>query len=114
MFSRRQFLLQSAFTAGTIITNNLFSQITYAKSPGIITLDKNRPNIPYGVASGDITGDKAVIWSRTDRPARMIVQYSPDENLRNYQTMIGQITTKNRDFTSRIYLDKLPRNTDIS
>ncbi|NES69600.1 MAG: hypothetical protein F6K24_32460 [Okeania sp. SIO2D1] len=72
MFNRRKFILSSALIGGGLITTNLIarSKIEQLSAPGIITSEKMRPQIPYGVASGDISGEgRAVIWSRSDRPA---------------------------------------------
>lgn len=50
--NRRQFLLRSAMTSGGIIATNLLSKSKiFAQAPAIITSDKLRPTIPYGVAS---------------------------------------------------------------
>jgi alkaline phosphatase D len=111
--SRRKFLLGSALTGGGIIASNLVSKSGFAQAPGIVTSDKMRPQIPYGVASGDITGNSAVIWSRTDRPARLIVEYSPSENFRNVQRIIGPAALETSDFTARINLSGLPTGQEI-
>ncbi len=65
--SRRQFLLTSATISGAIISNSLLPKPIFAQASGIITSEKSRPQIPYGVASGDINGDNAVIWSRSNK-----------------------------------------------
>ncbi|MCP2730646.1 alkaline phosphatase D family protein [Limnofasciculus baicalensis] len=113
--SRRRFLLNSAIATGSIITTNLISKSGLAQrsAPGIITSDKMRPQIPYGVASGDITGDKAIIWSRCDRPAKMIVEYDLDYSFRNPQRIIGPAALESSDYTARINLTDLPPNRDI-
>ncbi|MBE9018852.1 alkaline phosphatase, partial [Chroococcidiopsidales cyanobacterium LEGE 13417] len=55
--NRRSFLLGSAFTSGAVAASLLsLSRQVKAQAPGIVTSDKMRPTIPYGVASGDITG----------------------------------------------------------
>lgn len=88
--NRRQFLLRSAITAGGIISTNFVSKSqVFAEAPAIITSDKMRPAIPYGVASGDISNDSIVIWSRSDRPAKMIVEYSTSESFKNVQRVVG-------------------------
>lgn len=110
---RRQFLLKAAMVGGGIIATNIYSKSSLAQAPAIITSDKMRPDIPYGVASGDINGNSAVIWSKTTRPARMIVEYSTDESLRNLRQIVGTVTTANGDFTARTYLRNLPRGQDI-
>ncbi|AFZ57827.1 alkaline phosphatase D family protein [Anabaena cylindrica FACHB-243] len=110
---RRQFLLQAAMTSSSIVATNLGSKSGLAQTPAFITLDKNRPSIPYGVASGDINGNSAVIWSRCDCTARMIIEYAADENFRNSRRIWGQVAAANTDFTTRTYLGNLPPGQDI-
>jgi alkaline phosphatase D len=116
---RRQFLLHTAITSSSILTTNMWLKSSFAQSPGIITLDKNRPSIPYGVASGDISGNSAVIWSRVVPPNQgvspswMIVEYSTDESFRNSRRVIGQAALADNDFTARTYLTNLPPGEDI-
>ncbi|MDZ8258627.1 alkaline phosphatase [Nostoc sp. ChiQUE01b] len=107
--NRRQFLLRSAITAGGIISTNLVAKSpVFGKAPAIITSEKMRPGIPYGVASGDISNDSIVIWSRSDRPTKMIVEYSTSQSFRNVQRVVGPNALKNSDFTARLYLKNLP------
>ncbi|MEA5617654.1 alkaline phosphatase D family protein [Cronbergia sp. UHCC 0137] len=110
---RRQFLLQIGMTGGSIVAANLCMKSGLAQASAMITTDKNRPGIPYGVASGDVSGSSAVIWSRSDRSARMIVEYGTDESFRNTNQIIGKIASANTDFTSRINLTDLPPGEDI-
>lgn len=44
---------------------------------GLFLIQQGPPSITHGVASGDVTADSAVIWSRTDRVATMRVRVSP-------------------------------------
>lgn len=111
--TRRKFLLSSVLTGSGIIAADLLSKSGLAQAPGIITSEKMRPQIPYGVASGDINGNSAVIWSRCDRPARMIVEYSTNESFRNVQRIVGSAALENSDFTARLYLSDLPPNQQI-
>jgi phosphodiesterase/alkaline phosphatase D-like protein len=43
-------------------------------APAIVTSERLRPQIPYGAMTGDLTSDRAIVWSKTDRPAQMIVE----------------------------------------
>jgi alkaline phosphatase D len=90
---RRDFLCTSAIAA-------LF--------PAIIRQEKNIPTIPYGVQCGDLAPGKAVIWSRCDRPARMIVEYATTESFRNPRRVIGPAALETTDFTARLDLSDLP------
>jgi alkaline phosphatase D len=113
--TRRRFLLRSAITGGSIIAADLFSKsgLAQVSAPAIITSDKMRPQIPYGVASGDITSGNAIIWSRSDRPSRMIVEYDTSESLGNVQRIIGPTALETSDYTARINLAKLPAGQQI-
>jgi len=99
--NRRQFLLRSAITVGGIISTDFVAKSpVFAQAPAIITSEKMRPAIPYGVASGDISNDGIVIWSRSDRAAKIIVEYSSSESFRNVQRVVGPNALKNSDFTA--------------
>ena len=111
--SRRSLLLGSAFASGALTALLSKPRFVEAKAPAIITSDKLRPTIPYGVASGDITSNRAVIWSRCDRPARMIVEYSASESFRNAWRINGPVATEDTDFTARIDLSSLPLGQQI-
>jgi alkaline phosphatase D len=113
--NRRRFLLGSAITTGGILATDFLSKTGLAQvsAPAIVTSDKMRPQIPYGVASGDIAGNSAVIWSRCDRPARMIVEYAATESFKNVQLVIGPAALENSDFTARLNLQDLPTDQQI-
>lgn len=113
--TRRRFLFDSLIVGGGIVAADLVghSGLAQVSAPAIITSDKMRPQIPYGVASGDITGGSAVIWSRSDRPARMIVEYDTSESFRNAQRIIGPAALETSDYTARINLTNLPSGQPI-
>ena len=111
--SRRRFLFSSAIALSGLITANCSAKDTSAQAPGIITSEKMRPKIPYGVASGDVNGNSAVIWSRSDKPARMIVDFATNESFKDAQRVIGPAALEVSDFTARINLNNLPRSEQI-
>src|SRR6185295_13522488 len=84
---RRHFLrlTGSAISSLTILPLKLRA----ARGPAIITLEKARPSVPFGVQTGDVLADRAIIWSRTDRPARMLVEFSINEDFRNSWRRVG-------------------------
>lgn len=69
-----------------------------------VTDDKYLPNITHGVSSGDVSQDKAVIWSRSDRPAKMIVDVASNESFKNAKRFYGPEVLENSDFTGKTYL----------
>jgi alkaline phosphatase D len=113
--TRRRFLLGTAMTGGGLITANLLSKsgLAQVSAPAIVTSDKMRPKIPYGVASGDITGGSAMVWSRCDRPSRLIVEYDTNESFRNAQRIIGPAALETSDYTARVSLTDLPAGQQI-
>ena len=76
--------------------------------PGIVRSQTSRPLVPQGVASGDVTGGRAVIWSRADRAARMFVEYSTTERFTNALRVPGPAALETSDFTARVVLTDLP------
>ncbi len=67
MSSRRAFITRlSGAAAATFLTPRL--------APALIIDDSVRPATAHGAMVGDVTGERAIVWSRTDRPARMIVE----------------------------------------
>ncbi|WP_414621888.1 alkaline phosphatase D family protein [Calothrix sp. CCY 0018] len=111
--SRRRFLLSSTIATIGIIATNFLQNKSFAQAPAIITSDKMRPKIPYGVASGDVNANSAVIWSRSDKPARMIVDYATNESFKNARRVIGPAALEVSDFTARVNLNNLPTGEQV-
>ena len=97
MSSRREFLSATLKAAGG-----------YALAPALIRQDGARPGIPYGTASGDVTRDRALIWSRTDRPSRMLVEWSTTESFQNVRRVRGPQTTDAAGYTARVDVSGIP------
>lgn len=76
--------------------------------PALLPYLQSRPAIPYGVQCGDVTADRAIVWSRTDRPARMLVEYSTRESMANALRIVGPAAIETTDFTARVDLTGLP------
>lgn len=72
-----------------------------------------RPHLQQGVQAGDVGSEGITIWSRTDRPARMIVDYSTTERFADPTRMTGPIAAAANDFTSRLRLTGLPSGRNI-
>jgi alkaline phosphatase D len=97
MSSRRTFLSRTLKAAGG-----------FAFAPALIRQGATRPDIPYGTSSGDVTRDRAIVWSRTDRPARMLVDWSTTESFQNVRRMRGPQATDASGYTARVDLAGLP------
>lgn len=67
-----------------------------------------RPNPAWGAQIGDVAPGRAVIWSRSDRPARLIVEWATTESFRDPNRVLGSHALEATDFTARIDLRDLP------
>jgi hypothetical protein len=71
--SRRRFLQASAATAvGAALPVWSFSK----GAPAIIAAEDERTRALQGLHFGDPSNGSVVVWSRSDRPARMLVEWS--------------------------------------
>ena len=84
-----------------------------SRAPAIIQSDSARPATPQGVASGDVTAGRAVIWSRADRPSRLVVEYSTTESFKDVRRRIGPAALESTDFTAKLVLTDLPADQRI-
>jgi alkaline phosphatase D len=70
--------------------------------PASTGLIANRPRLTHGVASGDPRTDGALVWARSDSPARMIVETSATESFSNAVRVDGPQLTPASDGTGRV------------
>lgn len=82
-------------------------------APALIAAPSARPKLTDGVQAGDLLGDRAVIWSRCDRPARMIVEWDTRSAFRHPRRVVGPVTDGRLDYTARIDLRGLPADQSI-
>ncbi len=82
-------------------------------APAIIAAPRARPQMVDGVQSGDVTGERALIWSRCDRPARLIVEWDTQSRFGNPRRVISPLTDASMDFTARVDLQGLPADQSI-
>ncbi|GAA3125062.1 hypothetical protein GCM10017687_44250 [Streptomyces echinatus] len=63
--------------------------------------------------AGDVTADSGLVWVRSDRPARMIVETSATESFRNPRSWRGPLLGAGTDFTGTTRLHGLPSGEQI-
>ncbi len=80
----------------------------FGRAPAILIQEASRPAIPQGVAAGDVTAGRALIWSRADRAARMFVEYDTSDRFVNPLRVEGPAALETSDFTARVALTELP------
>ncbi|MFD5847450.1 alkaline phosphatase D family protein [Streptomyces chartreusis] len=72
-----------------------------------------RPEAGWGVQTGDVTCDSGLVWVRSDRPARMIVETSATESFRKSRRWHGPLLGADTDFTGTTRLRGLPSGEQI-
>jgi alkaline phosphatase D len=75
---------------------------------GIISAEGRRPTLPYGVQTGDLQRDRAMLWARASKPARMMVELSTTEGFADSWTLRGPSALEATDYTTKIDLADLP------
>lgn len=82
-------------------------------APAVIASVKDRPKMTDGVQSGDVLGDRAMVWSRSDRPARMVVEWDTRSMFSNPRRTVSLLADQRNDFTARVELTGLPADQAI-
>ncbi|MBT4436898.1 MAG: alkaline phosphatase [Gemmatimonadales bacterium] len=82
-------------------------------APAIITSQELRPAVPSGLQTGDVTDSRAIVWSRTDRPARMWVDWATNDRFEDERTVRGPAALEVGDYTAALDLHDLPSDEEI-
>ncbi len=110
-FSRRSLL--KAGTAGALLipAGSLLSACgsssdgaAASSSPGVV---RGRPSLTHGIASGDPRTDGALVWARSDAPARMIVETASSESISNPRRFEGPQLNPSSDGAGRFRITGL-------
>ncbi|MFD3534924.1 alkaline phosphatase D family protein [Streptomyces sp. NPDC058664] len=72
-----------------------------------------RPRAGWGVQTGDVTASSGLVWVRSDRPARMLVETSASESFRRVRRHRGPLIGSGTDFTGTTALRGLPAGEQI-
>ncbi|MGX7827412.1 alkaline phosphatase D family protein [Actinokineospora sp. 24-640] len=81
--------------------------------PGVALARRSRPVLTHGVQTGDVTAHGAVLWTRADRPARMLVEIARDPSFRDARVLRGPELTPATDGTGKLRLDHLPPGREV-
>ena len=127
--ARRLFLQQSGSFAGLVATAGL-------GAPALVAAQTTQPQLPYGLQIGDTTlvrtgrhsfdrddamdfddhgrsGGRglqasSIVWARSDKPARMVLEWDTTDRFANPRRIIGPYALESTDFTARVDLTELP------
>lgn len=104
--SRRRFLMGTVATGG-----GLAAMLRSRVAPAVIVGD--RPLLEQGLQIGDVLADRAIVWSRADRPARMRVEWATSPSFRNPVRVRGPHALEVTDYTARVDLTGLPEDEQV-
>jgi alkaline phosphatase D len=80
----------------------------FGRAPAIVRAESSGPSAPYGAASGDVVPGRAMVWSRADRPARLLVEWDTTDAFRRPRRLAGPAATEATGLTARVELTGLP------
>ena len=111
--SRRSFLGTSVVAgAGLVVARGTPWHPSHG-APAVVTSQSLRPLLPSGIQSGDVTSSRAVVWSRADRPAQMLVEWATNDRFENTRTVVGPAAMEDTAFTASLDLRGLPPGEQI-
>jgi alkaline phosphatase D len=83
------------------------------QAPAIVTSEKARPRIDFGVSAGPYQADRAIIWAHVDRPARMVVDYDTTSSFTNPRRVRGEVAAAFKGLTARAEIGDLRPGQDV-
>jgi alkaline phosphatase D len=103
--TRRRFLTTMASSAAITAAGGV-------ARPFISRAD-DRPLITHGIQSGDVSLDSGMVWSRADRPARMLVEVATSDSFKTIRNAVYVDALPETDFTAKALIEGLPAGQDI-
>ncbi|MEY4576050.1 MAG: hypothetical protein RL701_753, partial [Pseudomonadota bacterium] len=82
-------------------------------APALIASDAQRPQLLQGLQIGDVREDRALIWARSDRSARLRVEWDTNPAFRNPRLVLGPAALEDSDYTARVELSELPTDRQL-
>lgn len=101
----RRAFLQSAGATGIVAAAGL-------AMPSIVRAAA-RPVFTHGVQSGDVDMSSGMIWTRVDRPSRIMMEYSTTESFSNVVKFPAMNALPDTDLAVKRLVDGLPSDQDI-
>ena len=102
--TRRQFMRTFASAAALALGN--FPAPAFSRTA-------QRPLITHGVQSGDVSTDSGMVWARTDRPARMLIEAATTDSFTEISHASFVDALPETDFTAKALIEDLPSGQDI-
>src|SRR5262245_49887972 len=72
----------------------------------------DRPIITHGIQSGDVSVDSGVVWARSDRASRMLVEVATTDSFKAIHSAVFVDALPETDFTAKALIEDLPAGQD--
>ncbi|WP_434448927.1 alkaline phosphatase D family protein [Lentzea sp. E54] len=95
------------FDRRTLFKAGAFGTAAALVPSGISLARTDRPILTHGVQSGDVTWDGGIVWTRADRPSRMLVEVSNDPGFRLSRRLRGPLLTPETGGTGQVRVNSL-------
>jgi alkaline phosphatase D len=109
--ARRLFL--KAAGAGAVGATATPSWLGATTAPAVIGSDSTRPVASLGVQFGDPSHGQMLVWSRADRPSRLVVEWSLDRHFNQATRILGPYALEDGDYTVKQDLTGLPEDREV-
>lgn len=103
--TRRNIMRSAAWGGGLWLGGRMARPLA---APAVSDSTRTTIAAPYGVQAGDVVGDRAIVWSRADRAARMRVRWATTEGMADAVVQPVVDALEDSDFTAKIDLAGLP------
>ena len=107
----RRAVLRGALVGGGALAVPALGGGAALAAPALVR--SGRPVLTHGLQSGDVDYSTGTVWTRADRPSRMVVEVSADPDFRRARTVPGPVLTPDSDFTGKAVLRGLPDGRDV-
>jgi alkaline phosphatase D len=106
--ARREFILHSGLLVSSLACQSAGLSRTARAASAALVSRADRPRIEHGIQIGDAWNDHAIVWSRADRDARLIVEWDTSDKFDNTRMIRGPYALGTSDYTARVDLTGLP------
>src|SRR6202007_1555541 len=79
--TRRKFLTTAAASAAVTAIGGIIAKPALSRAA-------DRPIITHGIQSGDVSTESGVVWARSDRPSRILVEVATSDTFKSIHNAV--------------------------
>jgi alkaline phosphatase D len=89
------------------------AMVTATVAKPYLSRASDRPAITHGLQAGDVSTESGVVWARTDRAARMLVEVATTDRFKSIHDAVFVDVLPESDLTAKVLIDGLPSGQDV-